>query len=322
MTDSDAAYLIRHISLRQLQIFATVAGTGSYRLAAEKLFVTQPSISGHIKKLCDVVGLPVFERVGNEMRLTPGGRQVLAAAEDILDRLDHLQLEISELKSEVQGKLSIGVVSSAKYFLPQLLGAFMRSYPAVKPYMEVTNRAKLLDRLNKHEYDLAVLGRIPEDLAEQAQVESFLDNRLVVIANPAHSLVGHHSIPKSRITEGRFLMREQGSGTRLAVDRAFADTQPPVTPYMELGSSEAIKQAVIAGLGLSVLSMHSLHWELAGGYLAVLDVEGFPLQRRWNTVHLQEQNLSLVARTFLAFLREESSHVLQESERALVGVRS
>jgi len=320
MTDSDAAYLVRHISLRQLQIFAVVARAGGYRLAAEELFVTQPSISGHIKKLCDVVGLPVFERVGNEMRLTPGGQKVLSAAEDILDRLSRLHLDISELKSEVQGKLRIGVVSTAKYFLPQLLGAFLQIHPAVEPYMEVTNRAKLLDRLNNHEYDLAVMGQVPEDMASLVEVEPFLDNRLVVVANPGHALVRRHSIPRARITEERFLLREQGSGTRLAVDRAFADIQPPLIPYMELGSSEAIKQGVISGLGLSVLSMHSLRLELAGGYLAVLDVEGFPLQRCWHAVHLQEKTLSLVARTFLSFLREESRHVLRESERALVDV--
>ena len=317
MTNTDAAALVRHISLRQLQIFSTVARTGGYRLAAEALFVTQPSISGHIKKLCDAVGLPVFERVGNEMRLTPGGQQVLAAAEDILDRLARLQRDISEIKSEVRGRLSIGAVSTAKYFLPQLLGAFLQRYPAVEPQMAVTNRAKLLDRLNNHEYDLVVMGQVPDEMAELVEIEPFLDNRLVVVADPGHALTQRRSIPRSRITRERFLLREPGSGTRLAVDRAFVGIDPPLLPYMELGSSEAIKQAVISGLGLSVLSMHSLRMELAGSYLAVLDVEGFPLQRCWHAVHWQEQTLSLVARTFLSFLREQSSRVLQQSEHVI-----
>jgi DNA-binding transcriptional LysR family regulator len=317
MSEIDTIYLVRHLSLRQLQIFSAVARCGGYRLAAEELHVSQPSISGHVKKLCDTVGLPLLERVGNDMRLTPAGQKVLIAADEILQRLGRLHHDIVDLKSEVRGRLSIGVVSTAKYFMPQLLGDFLHSHPGVEPYLDVTNRAKVLERLADHKYDLVIMGQVTGILKDQVKVEKFLENKLVVVASPRHELAGRRAIPLARVAKERFLLREPGSGTRLAVDKAFSAVSPALEPYMELGSIEAIKQGVISGIGLSVLSMHSLRMELAGRYLTVLDVDGFPLQRGWHAVHLHGKQLPLVARTFLKFLREESGRVLKENEQAL-----
>ena len=311
MTDSSADFLLRHASLRQLQVFEMVARTRGYGRAAEALCMTQPSVSAHVKKLCDAVGLPLFERVGNERRLTLAGQRVLAASEDVIERLDRLQHDLIELKTEVRGTLSIGVVSTAKYFMPQLLGAFLHAYPGVEPQLTVTNRAKILGRLRNNEHDFIIMGQVPDEI--EVEAESFLDNRVVVIANPGHPLVRRRSISLARLAQERFLSREPGSGTRLAVDKVFSGVEPQLSPYMELGSIEAIKQGVMAGLGLSVLPMHSLRLELDGGYLAVLDVEGFPLQRRWHAVHLKGKTLSLVARTFLGFLLEQGERVLADT---------
>lgn len=310
MIPSDENFLVRHTSLRQLQIVETVARLGGYTRAAEALHLSQPTVFMQVKKLSDTVGMVLFERSGKTLHPTHAGLRVLAAAEDVLDRLGQLHHELADLKSEVRGKLRVAVVTTGKYFVPHLLGAFMHQFPGVEPRMTVTNRAQAIEHLTDNQHDLIIMGQVPDEL--EVEAHAFLDNKLVVVANSEHPLARKRSIPLRRLAEERFLIRERGSGTRLALEKLFAKQGVDLEPYMELGSSEAIKQAVMGGLGISVLSLYALRLELARNYLALLNVQGFPLERRWYAVHLRSKQLSLVARSFLDFLLEESDQVLAE----------
>jgi LysR family transcriptional regulator, low CO2-responsive transcriptional regulator len=308
MSYSTADNLIRHVTLRQLQIFEAVVRLGGYTRAAEALHLTQPTVSMQVKKLSDALGLPLLEQVGREIHPTAAGRDVYAATQDILGRMVALGDSASEHRGVVEGELRIAVITTAKYFMPHLLGAFIAMHPQVRPRLTVTNRAKVLERLKSNMDDLLIMGRVPRELAVQAH--PFIDNELVVVASPVHPLADVRGITLERVSRERFLVREPGSGTRQAVDRLFAEQGITITPYMELGSSEAIKQGVMAGLGISVLSRHNLRLELAGNHIALLDVEGFPLKRRWYAVHLKSKRLTLATRTFLEFMLAESERVL------------
>ncbi len=317
MVYSTAESLIRHVTLRQLQIFEAVVRLGGYTRAAEALHLTQPTVSIQIKKLCEALELPLIEQVGRHIHPTAAGRDVYAAAQDILGRMVALGESAAELEGVVKGPLHIAVITTAKYFMPHLLGAFITQYPQVEPRLTVTNRSKVLERLKSNEDDLLIMGQVPKELAVQAH--PFIDNELVVVACPDHPLSGVRNITLEKLSQERFLVREPGSGTRQAVDRLFAEQNVAVTPYMELGSSEAIKQGVMAGLGLSVLSRHNLRLELAGGHIGVLDVKGFPLKRRWYAVHLKGKKLSLVAQTFLDFLMKQGKDILQHISEGQAG---
>jgi len=303
--------LARTTTLRQLQILVAVARHGGYTQAANALYLTQPTVSMQIKKLSDAIGLPLFERRGKKLELTPAGRRILEASQDILSRLDLLGVEISSLTGEIKGELRIAVITTAKYFMPRLLGAFIQRYPEVQPRLCVTNRENVLLRLEKQTDNLFIMGKVPEDLSVTAS--AFLDNDLVVIAPPRHHLANKHSIPLKTLLKERFLLREIGSGTRLAMDQLFSSHNLELKPYMELGSIEAIKQAVMAGLGISVMSQHNLRLELESGKIHLLDVQGFPLHRHWYAVHAADRQLNLVSQAFLKFIHEESQRIIEDS---------
>jgi len=308
MTYSASDKLIRHVSLRQLQIFDAVVRLGGYTRAAEALHLTQPTVSMQIRKLSDALGMPLLEQIGRKIYPTAAGRDVHAAAREILDRMVALGESAVELEGSIKGPLQIAVITTAKYFMPHLLGRFVTLHPEVSPSLTVTNRAKVLQRLKDNLDDLLIMGQVPEELPVVAH--PFIDNELVVVAEAGHPLASERSIPLQRLLEERFLVREPGSGTRQTVDRLFAAEGLQIQPYMELGSSEAIKQGVMAGLGLSVLSRHNLRLELAGEHLVELDVKSFPLKRRWYAVHLQGKKLSKVAASFLDFILEQGSDIL------------
>ncbi len=310
MVYSTAENLIRHVTLRQMQIFEAVVRLGGYTRAAEDLHLTQPTVSMQIKKLNEAIGYPLLEQVGRHVHPTVAGVEVYSAARDILDRMVMLGESTTELGMVVKGPLRIAVITTAKYFMPHLLGAFISLYPEVEPILKVTNRSRVLERLKSNKDDLLIMGQVPEDLDVIAQ--PFVDNELVVVTNVNHPLTKCSSITLEQLHKERFLMRETGSGTRLAINRLFAEQNLIIRPYMELGSSEAIKQAVMAGLGISVLSRHNLRLELEHNHIAVLDVVGFPLFYRWYAVYLKGKKLSLVSRTFLEFLLEQGKDMLQQ----------
>ncbi len=309
MTSSPASRMASRITLRQLQIFEAVARLGSFTAAARELHVTQPTVSMQISKLCEQLELTLLEQVGREVRLTADGRKVYEVACDIIARTGMLGELATSLKGEVQGDLRIASVTTATYFLPRLLGAFIKRYPRVEPFLSVTNRTQVIERLRNGSDDLIIMGRAPQELDVVAH--AFLDNDLVVAVASTHPLaVRQGRIPLKALTEERFLMREPGSGTRLAVETLLAEHGLSVRPAMELGSTEAVKQAVLAGLGVSVLPRHAIERALTAGDVVVLDVEHFPLRRKWYAVHLKGRRLSLAAQQFLDYLCNDATSVL------------
>jgi len=299
-----------HLTLQQLKLFEAVARLGSYTRAAEELCLSQPAVSIQVKRLEEQAGLPLLEKIGKKILPTAAGKAVYSASLDILKRVDDLKNSIEELEGTVKGTLQLSVVSTAKYFLPNLLGVFLQKYPDVTPKLKFTNRARVMERLMNNEDDFVIMGQTPED--ENLEAHPFLNNILGIIAPPDHPLANKKDIAVEELVHHRFLNREIGSGTRYVFDKLLERRGVQIEPYMELGSSEALKQAVMAGLGITVLSLHSVQLELELNKLTVLDVEGFPLKRRWYAVHLKGQKLSLVARTFLDYILEESHSVLGE----------
>lgn len=300
---------LRHVTLHQLRIFASLAETMSFTRAAEVLHLSQPAVSIQIKRLEESVGLPLVEQIGKRIFLTQAGHELATACSDVLGRLRVLSEDMTGMEEGVKGPINVAAITSAKYFMPHLLGVFLRDYPAVEPCLTITNQTRVLARLRNNEDDLVIMGSLPEEMASDLEAQFFLDNPLVVVAPPDHPLAGQTRIPLARIAEERFLAREPGSGTRAARTRLFVEHGLSANVYMELGSSEAIKRGVMAGLGISVLSQHSLGLELEAGLLAILDVEHFPLQRQWHAVHRRDKKLSNTASRFLEFLLQDGSRI-------------
>lgn len=300
-----------HMTLRQLTLFRAVAQHLSFTRAAAELCLTQPAVSFQIKQLESHIGMPLFEQIGKRIYLTDAGHELYAACGDIFARIEVLERSLIELQGTIKGQLKLSVVTTATYFTPHLFKTFLQHYPEVHLRLNVTNRTNVLERLANNQDDLVIMGQVPEHL--HVETYQFLESPLVVLAPPNHPLVGQTGISLERLAEERLLVREVGSGTRLAMERCFAAHDLDLNTEMELGSSEAIKQGVIAGLGISVLSRHTLTLELAAGKIQLLDVEGFPLMRYWYVVHLSEKQLSLAARTFLEFLLSNAREIFHET---------
>lgn len=292
-----------HATLQQLRLFASVARHKSYTRAAEEVHLTQPAVSIQVKRLEEKIGMPLLEQMGKRLHLTTAGEEVYDACRDVLQRLDDLEIALNDLQGEIAGPITVTVVSSAKYFLPHLLGEFVRRHPKVEPRLRVTNRAKLMANINANEGDLFIMGLPPAELP----VDEYpvLDNVLAVVARPDHPLAGQSDISLAQLADERFVGRESGSGTRKAVEEVFGKQGLEVKPYIELASAEAIKQGVIGGLGIAVLSLHSLRLELDAGELVILDVQGFPLRRRWYAAHRKGKRLSRAVQAFLDYLQAE-----------------
>jgi len=298
---------MRHTTLRQLEVFEAIARLGSFTRAAEELHLTQPTVSMQIKKLTDAVGMPLFEQVGKKVYLTEAGRALQSFSREIFDHFTRFEMLLADLKGLKQGRLRLGVITTAKYFIPRLLGAFCRQYPGIDVAMKVSNRERILERLHDNEDDLYILGQPPEEIDVIA--EPFLANPLIVLAPADHPLAHEKNIPLQRLAEEPFLVREAGSGTRIATEQLFARHNLKIRVRMELGSNEAIKQAVIGGLGISVLSRHTLPMDVTTEQIALLDVQGFPIERHWCVVYPRGKQLSVVAHTFLDYLKEAHRHI-------------
>jgi len=291
---------MRHSTFRQLEIFEAIARLGSFTRAAEELFLTQPSVSVQIRKLTDTVGQPLFEQIGKRIYLTDAGKALQSTCKEIFDSLGNFEMLMADMKGLKRGKLRLAVVTTAKYFAPRLLGPFCNLYPGVDVSLKVGNRESLLERLGENLDDLYILGQPPEEL--DVVYEAFLDNPLVVLASNDHPLAGQSRIPLERIAREPFIMRESGSGTRMAVERLFQEHDLDLNVRMEISSNEAIKQAIVGKLGISVLSRHAISLDAAMGQLAVLDVEHFPIKRQWYAVYANGKQPSVVTKTFLEYL--------------------
>ncbi|MGA8146403.1 MAG: LysR family transcriptional regulator [Gallionellaceae bacterium] len=293
---------MRRSTLRQLELFEAIARLGSFTRAAEELFLTQPTVSMQIKKLSDTVGLPLFEQVGKKIYLTDIGHELHRTCRGISEQLSNFEMIAADMKGLKTGKLRLAVVTTAKYFAPRLLGTFCQQYPGVDVSLKVSNRERVLERLANNLDDLYILGQPPVDADVVA--EAFLENFLVAIAPANHALARKKKIPLERLSREPFLLREHGSGTRMATERLFGELGLKLKMRMELGSNEAIKQAVIGGLGVSVLSRHTLESDTPTRQYVVLDVQGFPIKRHWYFVYPTGKQLSIIARTFVDHLRQ------------------
>jgi DNA-binding transcriptional LysR family regulator len=295
-----------------------VARHESFTRAAEELFITQPSVSTQIKQLTQTVGLPLFEQIGKSLYLTDAGKELLTTCQDIFHRLDNFEMKIADFKGTKQGRLSVAVVTTAKYFIPRLLGTFSQQYPGVDVALQVTNHSELTKRMLDNQDDLYVLSQRPENVALYTQ--PFLDNPLVVLAPRNHPLAQQKNIAIEMLNHEPFIMREQGSGTRDAVQKLFAKQGVSVRVKLEMGSNEAIKQAVAGGLGISVLSQHCLGIDRVNRDLAILDVQHFPIKSCWYIAHLASKQLSVIAKTFLHYLLQESKNLSPLSGNVLAKV--
>ncbi|WP_295400080.1 LysR family transcriptional regulator [uncultured Thiocystis sp.] len=296
-----------HFSLRQLRVFEAVARRLSFTRAAEELHLSQPAVSMQVHQLEDEVGLPLFERLGKRIVLTEAGQEVhhysLAINRSLLEMAEVLE----SLKGISRGRLQVAVASTVNYFAPRLLAVFQQRYPGVGLRLDVTNRETLVHLLESNAVDLVLMGVPPRDIDVESEV--FMDNPLVVIAPPDHPLTGERNIPMARLAEEVFVMREPGSGTRQAMERFFSERGLTIRHGMQMTRNEAVKQAVRSGLGLSVVSLHTIELELETRRLVTLDVEGFPDLRQWHLVYRRGKRLSPVARAFRDFVVAEAATI-------------
>lgn len=292
-----------NVTLRQLAIFARVAETGSFTRAAEQLHLTQPAVSQQLRQLAEVVGEPLLETVGRRSYLTDAGKALLATWEGMERQWQDFEEELQAMRGLHSGVLRLAVVSTAKYFIPRVLGPFCARYPGIDVRLEVANRDQVVQRIAENLDDLYVMTRPPEGL--ELETRPFLDNPLVPIAAASHPLARRRRLSLADLEGERFIMREPGSGTRIAVEEFLAAHDARLNVRMELGSNEAIKQAVAGGLGFSILSRHTLHRDPAQeDDVVILPVAGFPLHTRWQVVYLRQKRLSRAAQAFLALLEE------------------
>jgi DNA-binding transcriptional LysR family regulator len=298
-----------NVTLRQLKVFEAVARHLSFTRAAEELYLTQPAVSMQVKQLEQHVGLPLFEQVGKKVSLTEAGREMQFYSRAIMQLLDEADDVIEGLRGGERGHLVLAVPSTANQMTMQLLAAFKQRNPAFTFSIDITNREGLLRRLELNECDLVIMGKPPDEASLDAV--AFMDNPLVVIAAPDHPLAKQKRIAPAGLKSETFVIREPGSGTRIAMERFFAEQGWRVAGGMEMASNEAIKQAVEAGLGLGIVSLHTLDVELAAERLAVLDVTSFPILRHWYLVQRQGKRLSAIATRFRDFVVSEAAGVWQ-----------
>jgi DNA-binding transcriptional LysR family regulator len=294
-----------HVTLRQLQVFEAVARNLSYTRAAGELHLTQPAVSMQVRQLEQAVGLPLFEQLGKKVFLTDAGRELQHYSRIIAEQLAEAESVLDEMKGLRRGKLRVAVASTANYFVPGLLAEFNRQHQGVAISLDVTNREGLLAALRENRTDLVIMGRPPDN--EDLVFEPFRENPLVVVAPPNHHLIPKMYTPLKQLQNETFIVREQGSGTRIAMERFFDEHNIHFNTSMEAGSNEAIKQSVQAGLGLGLLSYDTLAMELELKTLAILNIEDFPIMRHWHVVHRQGKRLSAAAQAFKQFLLQKEN---------------
>ncbi len=295
-------------TLRQLDIFAAVARSQSLTRAAEEVHLTQPAVSMQVKQLEEGLGLPLFEPDGRGIRLTEAGREFAAHVEDLLERVQNLDDLAARWRGVRAGRIRLGVVSTAKYFVPRLLSQFLRSHPGIDFRLSVHNREEILEELRGNTVDIVIMGRPPEGI--DCDATPFAPNLLGIVAAPEHPFSRRRRLDLQELAKERFIVREPGSGTRAAMERVFAQQRMRFLTSMEMDSNETIKQAVIAGLGLGFLSLHTVRSELATGRLVLLDVVGLPVRRQWFLVRRAARRLVPAAEEFGAFMMQEAEALL------------
>jgi LysR family transcriptional regulator, low CO2-responsive transcriptional regulator len=300
---------MRNVTLRQLRILSAVTKTGSMAGAARQLHVTPPAITVQMQQLEETAGLPLIERLGEGTTATGAGEVLLRAAHRIEALLAECDQEIAQLKGIKGGRVTAGVVSTAKYFAPRALSAFKQQHPGVDLRLSVHNRQETIAALRDLDLDLAVMGRPPENL--DLESTPLGEHPHIIIAAEGHPLAGR-KVTIAGLADETFFIREQGSGTRMLMESLFLGAGFTPNIGMEIGSNETIKQAVIAGLGIAFISAHTVAVELADGRLTELKVEGLPVMRKWYVVRLREKAVMPAADAMWKFLATEGHTFLPQ----------
>jgi LysR family transcriptional regulator, low CO2-responsive transcriptional regulator len=301
---------MKNATLRQLKVFEAVARHLSYSRAAEELYLTQPAVSIQIKTLEGHVGLALFEQLGKKIYLTPGGAELLHHSRAIIQQFREAEEALTQFKGISGGQLNVAVISAGDYFFPRLLVEFARRHPGVKLNLTVHNREQLLAQLANNLTDISVMVRPPLEM--DTTNESFAPHPYVIVAPPNHHLAGKKKIPMSVLKREPFVVREKGSDTWNAMEDGFGEHLKDINIAMEIRSTETIKQAVIAGIGIGFLSAHTISLELQSGSLVVLDVEHFPVMLNWYVVHRKNKRLPPVALAFKNFLLSDGAELIQK----------
>ncbi|MCQ4276469.1 LysR family transcriptional regulator [Pseudomonas stutzeri] len=295
------------MTLRQLQVFGAVCESRSYSRAAEEMALTQPAVSLQIRQLEELVGQPLFEYVGKKLYLTEAAEALKRASSDIFARLDSLDMQLTDLQGSLQGQLNLAVESSAKYFVPHLFAAFRRQHPDVSLQLSVVNRAQVIKRLSDNRDDLVIMSLMPSEVA--LEFLPFLNNPIVAVAPPEHPLCQASRLSLQDLAAYPLLVREPGSGTRKACEEYFQQKRAHFAQTVQIASLDALREAVIAGLGVALLPRHAVTLELAHGLLRELPVDELPLYRSWCVAHARGKRLSPVAQAFFAFIRDQRAQV-------------
>jgi len=307
---------LKHGTLPQFSVFEAVARLASYTRAGEELYLAQPTVSVQIKKLTETIGTPLFEQVGKRIHLTEAGRALHEACRDIFSRLAAVEDRLADIRGLSAGRLSLAVSTTGKYFAPRLLAAFVQQHPGIEVSLQIHHRETLIERMSANADDLYIFANPPDtDVVKQA----ILPNPMAVFARADHPLARQKRIPFKRFAQEPFLIREPGSGTRLAAQRVFERHGIDPKVRMELGSNEAIKQAILAGLGVSILSRYTLGLDTEQRQLLTLDVENFPLEGQWYFVYPSGKQLSVVVQAFMAFARKEGKQLVLDHLSSTAG---
>jgi LysR family transcriptional regulator, low CO2-responsive transcriptional regulator len=294
-----------NITFRQLRLFLALAESGSVSGAAKLMHVTQPTASMQLKDITESVGLPLYEVVSKKIYLTDMGKELATTARAIAQSWDSFEQNADAVKGLSRGKLKVAVVSTAKYFMPRLVGSFCQKYPEIDVSLEILNRDGVVQRLRDNMDDIYIMSKPPSDL--DLSDEAFMPNPIVVIASTMDPLVKRVAVPLNELSKKRFILREKGSGTRMAGDQFFSKKKFRADVRLELGSNEALKESVAGGLGLGLVSKHALHGLMKEHGVGIIDVEGFPLPSAWHIVHPASKKLSPLALAFKQHLSKEIS---------------
>ncbi|MBU0752914.1 MAG: LysR family transcriptional regulator [Gammaproteobacteria bacterium] len=305
---------MKNVTLRQLKVFEAVASHLSFSRAAQELHLTQPAVSMQVQALVEQAGVALFEQIGKKIFLTAAGEELLRHARRIAQQLREADEAMAAIRGVRGGRLNIGVVSTAKYIAPRLLVAFRDLHPEAELRLGVENRETVVRQLAENEIDLAIMGVPPKDFETVAEI--FSEHPHVIVAAPDHPLAAARRIAPEALAAELFLIRESGSGTRAAMERFFGERNVELAKTLELASNETIKQAVMAGMGLSFLSGHSISLELSVGRVVTLDVVGTPVIRHWHIVHRSQKELLPMAAAFLDFVRAEAPRLIADQSPA------
>lgn len=292
-----------NVTFRQLKLFLALAETGSVSGAARAMHVTQPTASMQLKEVTQAVGVPLYEVISKKVHLTEMGRELAQTAREMVQTWEAFEQGVDSVKGLARGKLKVAVVSTAKYFMPRLIGSFCKKYPEIDVSLEILNRDGVVQRMRDNLDDLYIMSQPPRDL--DLNDEIFMANPLVLVAAARSALVKQSGVLLADLAEQRFILREKGSGTRMGVDQYFKKNKFHPDIRMELGSNEAVKEAVAGGLGIGIVSRHSLHGQQKEHGVAVVNVKGFPILSNWHIVHPASKKLSPIATAFKLHMRKE-----------------